>query len=123
MKHFTKYLTEDLGFIPFRYVNGKFVENKINDFSTMINGGLHLIYIKDDIKIWWGLNELGKPPTLVAPRPKINLKIDTSKYDGIFIRNSICEVFDDAMNVCLKKESPELIYKALFDNSIIFNYD
>lgn len=167
MKHFTRYLTEDLGFKTYKLVSKnnwnkeakkqaeKILQGNIDgiifktgdlnseesefyipvnfnsiyitaNYNVMNNGGIHTYFIKDyDIKnvICYGLNEVGKPPTLIFPRPKINLKIDTSKYDGIFIRNSICEVFDDAMNGCLKNESPELIYKALFDNSIIFNYD
>ena len=113
-KHFTKYLTEDLGFKPFRRTCNGFVENNINDFSTLQEGGLHVVYIKDDLKIWWGLNEQSKPPTLCYPRPNIMLKIADCSFGN---------QFDDAMNICLKEESNEDIFKALFDKTIFFKYD
>jgi hypothetical protein len=108
-KHFTKYLIEDLGFKPFRLINNKYVENNINDFSTLQDGGIDIRYIKEDIVIAWGLHEIKKPPTLIYPRPKI-------------LFNGMNERYDDAMNVCLKKESNEDIFKGLFDKNILFNY-
>lgn len=113
-KHFTKYLTEDLGFKPYRKIQGKYVENNINDYSTMQEGGIDVRYIKNEIEIIWGLSEFKKPPTLISPRPRIHF---TNK-DG----NLINQFGDDPVNICLKKESNEDIYKALFDKSILFNY-
>lgn len=121
-KHFTKYLIEDLGFKSFRkiYKEGKFeyIKNNINDFSTLQNGGLDVRYIKDDIEIIWGLHEKDKPPTLINPRPKILVETNT---DGRI--NRMNELRDDAMNICLKEEFPEDIYKALFDKTLEFKYE
>ena len=30
--------------------------------------------------------------------------------------------FDDAMNICLQKETPQDIYKAMYNKSIVFKY-
>ena len=108
-KHFTKYLTEDLGFKPYRRINDQYVENNINDYSTLQEGGIDIRYVKGDIVIVWGLHEHKKPPTLIYPRPRIN-------YQGLN------QQYDDAMNICLKREINENIYKALFDKNILFNY-
>lgn len=112
-KHFTKYLTEDLGFKPFRKTCNGFVENNINDYSTMIEGGLHIIYIKDDVKIWWGLNEFGKPPTLCYPRPRVILRKENCSFS---------QMHDNVMNKCLLKELNEDIFKAMFDEMLYFEY-
>lgn len=117
-KHFTKYLIEDLGFKTYRKVQGSYVENNINDFSTLQNGGIDVRYVKDDIEIIWGLHEMNKPPTLISPRP--NITVETKK-DGKIIK--INQLRDDAMNICLKEEKAEDIYKALFDKSIKFKYE
>lgn len=72
--------------------------------------------------ICFGLHEKGKPPTLISPRPKISV-IREREYGGkkqIVIEN---ENFDDSMNLALSKEKPEQIFKALFDDSIFFEYD
>lgn len=113
-KHFTKYLTEDLEFKPYRKIQGEYVQNNINDYSTMQGGGIDIRYIKDNIEIIWGLHEFKKPPTLIYPRPRIIL-INKNGF-------TLNEINDDAMNICLKKESNEDIYKAMFDNSIVFKY-
>ena len=72
--------------------------------------------------ICFGLNEANKPPTLINPRPKISVKRERD-FNGkkqIVIEN---ESFDDSMNLALINETPEQIFKALFDSSIFFNYD
>lgn len=116
-KHFTKYLIEDLGFKSYRKVQGNYVENNINDFSTLQNGGIDVRYIKDNIEIIWGLHEANKPPTLISPRP--NILVETKKDSKII---KINQLRDDAMNICLKEETAEDIYKALFDRTIKFKY-
>jgi hypothetical protein len=72
--------------------------------------------------ICFGLHESNKPPTLISPRPRI--RVTRERYVNgekeILIED---ESFDDSMNLVLSEESPELILKALFDNSILFEYD
>lgn len=94
--------------------------------SSMVN--LYNIWKKGSIEISVGLNEANKPPTLIHPRPSISCKkyvngkdFGQPQYDNIIA--TINEGFDDSMNVCLQNESYEDIYKALFDNSITFEYD
>lgn len=86
------------------------------DFSTMRVGGIHTHWVKDkDFKsaIVWGLNEGGRPPTLIKPRPKIKVE----KEGRI-----LTEQFDDAMNICLAKEDHILIYNSLFNEEKTFLY-
>ena len=93
-----------------------------NEISTMLVGGIYVIYMKDNNyknRIIWGLNEAKKPPTLIHPRPKINVKT----YKDNKLINRINELCDDAMNECLRNETPEDIFKAMFNKSIIFNYE
>lgn len=121
-KHLTKYLVEDLGYKSYRYVSGKYIPNNINDYSTMVEGGLDVRYIKDSDEtkqIIFGLHEKGKPSTLISPRPKITLRVKDSEGKIVCVNQQ----FDDAMNVCLREELPENIYKAMYDKSIKFNYD
>jgi hypothetical protein len=87
------------------------------DFSTMRTGGITTYWVKDkDFKnsIIWGMNEFGKPPTLISPRPKIKLR----KEKRILSQN-----YDDVMNVCLQKEDHEKIFEAIFDSNITFEYE
>ncbi len=109
-----------LGYKRFRkvYANNKFeyVDFKHKGFSSMMPGGLDVRYIKDndfDNEIIFGLSEKDKPPTLVYPRPRIKYVTDS---------NYMNEVRDDAMNVCLLNETPEDIFKAMYDDSILFTY-
>lgn len=115
------------GYIGYRAVFEKnnlvFKKNTMGYFSTMVNGGLDIRYVKDsDFKnaIIYGLNERGKPPTLVYPRPKIYLK----KYCEVSKTTIwLSETMDDAMNYCLYKESFDDIFKAMFNKNIVFEYD
>jgi hypothetical protein len=91
------------------------------DFSTMRTGGVTTYWVKDkDFKnsIIWGMNEFGKPPTLISPRPKI--KYHTEKNDRRII---LSEQFDNAMNICLQKENHEIVFEAMFDSNITFEYE
>ena len=76
MEHITDILREN-GFKPYRKLfNTKTKEFYLipeyeymgSGFSTMINGGLDIRYIKGKQEVIWGLREYGKPPTLVWPR-------------------------------------------------------
>ena len=69
-------------------------------------------------EICFGLHERGKPPTLISPRPRIEVKrIKDSKE---VIEN---EQYDDSMNVVLKYIPHEEIFKAMYDKSIIIRID
>ena len=105
-------------------------------FSTMVNGGMDVRFIKGDKEIVWGLSEYKKPPTLISPRPNIEVKrfVDINKiiYDDnlnektIVIKTLVGSDFqysDNSMNICLKRESHEDIFKAMYDKTIIFKYD
>ena len=109
------------GYKPFRQVDGKLIpeeESGISSYSTMVKGGIQKIYTKEGSpNIYYGLSEYGKPPTLIEPRPCIELKmLEEGKY---YIMN---EQSDDAVNRCLREEPVEEVYKAMFDRSIEFNY-
>ena len=97
---------------------------ELGNYSTMIKDGIFTELTHSDGRvIYWGLNEIGKPPTLINPRPKIlrktNMQNCLSKEAVERIGN---EFFDNNMNYCLHKEKPEDIFKAMFDKSIIFDY-
>lgn len=97
----------------------------INGFSTAVVGGIDIRFVKDEDlenQIIWGLSQYGKPPTIIYPRPKINVK-KHREFNGtkiMFIEN---ESMDDSMNLLLEKVNHEKIFKAMFDKSIIFNFD
>lgn len=120
-------LLENKGYKKYRCINkkGKFIyeESFMDSFSSMINGGLVIHFIKnEDYKnpIIFGLHEKNKPPTLITPRPYIRLKRFCNNLKRI---ETITEVFDDAMNICLLKENSEDIFEALFNKNKQFNYD
>lgn len=69
-------------------------------------------------EICFGLNEAGKPCTLVSPRPIIRIKRITNGKEIIE-----SEKFDDSMNVVLQKIEYKEIFKAMYDNSIIIQID
>lgn len=119
-KHFTKYLTEDLGFKPFRRagLKGELIPDRINDFSTSVRGGNEVIYINDDISITWGLSEYSKPPTLIFPRPNTQNTLNKSQ-DFKFMVGGCFFNSDDEMNKVLSKYDNEKIFEAMFDRSII----
>lgn len=99
---------------------------KNHTISTMVN--LNHIYIhKDDLNleqlnnkecktksrmITFGLNEVGKPATLIFPRPKITW---FREMNGINTKQ--CEVLDDVMNTALLKLPFEMIYEVMFDKN------
>lgn len=73
-------------------------------------------------EIVFGLHEHGKPPTLITPRPNIKVK-RKEIIDGVEQIVTYTQWFDDSMNVALSKQTPEEIYKAMYDENIIFEYD
>lgn len=82
------------------------VAKPTDSFSSM--GNIHFVYIKGESKIWYGLNEFGKPPTLISPRPNVK--------EGEYYHFN--EYGDDIMNRSLKAIDAEKIYSAMFDTSI-----
>ena len=90
--------------------------------STMVNLDHRYIHDKHDQIICFGLHEAEKPPTLKYPRPRIEV-LRTSVIDGVAVYSREDERFDDAMNLALRKEDPETIYRAIFDKSIVLKYD
>lgn len=70
------------------------------------------------LEICFGLNESGKHPTLISPRPRIEVK--RIKNGKKVIEN---EQFDDSMNVVLKHFSHEEIFKAMYDSDIVIKID
>lgn len=82
-----------------------------------------LITFADRTKeIVFGLHEHGKPPTLITPRPNIKVK-RKEIVDGVEQVVTYTELFDDSMNVALSKQTPEEIYNAMYNESIVFEYD
>jgi len=69
-------------------------------------------------EICFGLHEAGKPPTLIGPRPRIEIKrIKEGEY---VVEN---EQLDDSMNVVLKYISHEEIFEAMYNKSIVIKID
>jgi len=69
-------------------------------------------------EICFGLREKGKSPTLISPRPQIEIK---RIVDGKEVIED--ERYDDSMNVVLKDIPHEDILKAMFDKSIVLKVD
>jgi len=65
-------------------------------------------------EICFGLREVGKPPTLISPRPRIEVK--RIKDGKELVEN---EQYDDSMNVVLKDIPHEEIFKAMYDKNIV----
>ena len=70
--------------------------------STM--GYLDFRYVKGEKVITWGLNEHGKPPTLISPLPYKLMELKDNEYYG---QNA-------PMDRVLQKYSPEEILKELY---------
>ena len=68
--------------------------------------------------ICFGLNEAGKPPTLISPRPRIEVK---KLVNGKQIVEN--ELSDDSMNVALSQLPAKEVYRALLDRNIILKFD
>ena len=97
---------------------------KINDFTSMVVGGGDIRFVKDkdfDNEIIWGLSEVGKPPTLIYPRPRIRItrKVDIKGNIAIKLED---EFFDSSMNICLAKENHEDILTAMYNKEKVFRY-
>lgn len=112
----------DLGYVKHIYnFNTKKLEiAKGHIISTMVNIDHSYILNNDtDNIIVFGLHERHKPPTLIKPRPRIEVLKNYEKNHPVIYN----QTFDDSMNHCLSNETFEDIYKAMFDKSIVFKYD
>lgn len=69
-------------------------------------------------EICFGLNEAYKPPTLISPRPRIEVK--RIKNGEEVIEN---ERYDDSMNVVLNHIPHDEIIKAMYDRDIVIKID
>jgi hypothetical protein len=112
-----------IGYKPFRYSRSGLVPcANPYDYSTMREGGLDVRLIKGDSIFTIGLHEFKKPPTLISPRPRIQI-YKTIVVDLVEKDIVINEHDDDAMNVVLKEVECEDIFKAIHDKSICFHFD
>ena len=111
---FQEYLIS-LGYKPKRCLvknNGvEFVDSSYfglsdTSISTILPGGLEIVYIKENSKIFWGIEERGLPPTLLYPRLIIKNNI------GQFTRQQ-------QQQQALIKYSNEQIYNAIINNTEI----
>lgn len=69
-------------------------------------------------EIIFGLNEFKKPPTLIYPRPRIEVK---RIKDGKIIVEG--EYLDDSMNIVLSCIPYEEVFKAMYDDTIVLKVD
>ena len=72
--------------------------------------------------IQYGLHENNKPSTLISPRPRIKVKRFRTYFEK---EHKVIETEknDDSMNIVISKINFEEIYKAMFDKSILFEFD
>lgn len=113
-----KHIISTMQNIDHRYFHNtdKNILQKIDDGKSVMEE----YFTWDDRKgeICFGLHEFGKPPTLISPRPRIEIK--RFKDGQIIIED---EQFDDAMNIVLKEICFDEIFKAMYDKSICIKID
>jgi hypothetical protein len=92
------------------------------NYNCMQNSGTAIFFIKDknfEKPYIFGLNEFGKQPTLIRPRPKIKYRHFNKELER---EVDYSERMDDAMNFCLKSEDHNDIINAI-TNGNSFVYD
>jgi hypothetical protein len=111
----------DSGFERFLHSKGyrlKVYRNRelvsVKRFTLSLMGDSAAYYIKDNQTVIYGLNEKGKPPTLLSPLPQVFVKRETETKSNIH---------QSSIEVMFQQESYEQIYEAMFDQSIVFRYD
>lgn len=113
MSPFEEYLIS-IGYKRFKYIPRKGYEecNETNSFySTMTPGGLDYRYLLNDHEIIYGLDERGKPPTIVWPNPFKQAK-------PLFEDNQIITPQDRIMRL-IKEKTSEEIYKFITNENSI----
>lgn len=109
----------DKGFIPHVYdKKDGWIPFKGITISYSTYGPMYMCYKLEDLNIVYGLHEMGHPPTLISPRPKIKLT-RINKDDIPTITN---ELYDSTIDILFQKESVETIYNSLFNKDIAFEY-
>lgn len=69
-------------------------------------------------EICFGLHEQHKPPTLISPRPRIEVK---RIIDSVIVYRN--ELFDDDMNVILKHYTSKEVLEAMYNKNIVLKVD
>lgn len=132
MTKFEKFLIEQ-GYVKF-VLNCKTKEFELAEghtISTMVNLN-HWYFHKsmsiesqipgfirhENQAICFGLNEAGKPPTLISPRPRIEVK---KLVNGEQVIEN--ELLDDSMNVALSQLPAKEVYEALLDRDIVLKFN
>lgn len=72
--------------------------------------------------IIFGLREKDKPCTLICPRPNIRVK-RYREIDGVQTEVEENQLYDDSMNIVLSQIDCEIIFKAMYNPSICFEFD
>lgn len=100
----------------------KLIEGRHLDYSTMISNGIQGKYSDGNISVIWGLHEVGKPPTLIHPRPNI---IGTKEItiDGKLMRIHGHSGLDDFMNECLHVFDHNKIADAILNPKLNIIFD
>lgn len=129
MTSFEKILV-DRGYVKFTYHKNKFIKPKYHIISTMVNLCHMYFHNSDPIvykiennlpitledrknEICFGLHEVGKPSTLIYPRP--NIKTIQTTNNIIFDRG----INDDIMNNILSKYTFDEIFESMFNREKI----
>jgi hypothetical protein len=112
-KSFENYLTK-VGYEKqaYNFELKKWETTNKTEFSTMGTLGYKYVDHNTRVAMHYGLHEKNKPPTLIAPRPKIILK---QVINGAEVTKN--ELSDDAMNAVFNNFTSEQIYNAIFDEN------
>ena len=143
MSNFEKFLL-NIGYIRFYMSYDDMVYKRCNNYKLDINGNITYSYFhyteeaileaidkglstfSNQFPIYYfgmgiifGYTDEDKPPTLVYPRPRVIVR----RYEpnGSIINDKF--VSDDTMRLVLASVESKEIFKALYDKSIVFNYD
>lgn len=107
----------------------RYIHKSNINFIGKINAGKSVMdedFTDEDRKgeICFGLHERNKPPTLIYPRPDIEIKRKI-KNEATGIEEIIIydQIYDDSMNVVLECIPPEQILIGMYDKNIILKID
>jgi len=70
--------------------------------------------------IVFGFEAIGKPPTLLQPRPNIRVKT-TVNCHGLLIEHVALQDECDAMLFILAKHTPKAVFEAIYDREIVLS--